>query len=108
LSATKISADDDIRSIDPLSRKCYFDDEIGTLEVHKEYTQTNCVLECSLNYSKETLKTMYNLSEYCTPWYFPSHDEKITICDPWKTVTFMKLFASVPKDKCQKCLPGSF
>jgi hypothetical protein len=108
LSATKISANNDIQSLTPESRNCYFDDEIETLEIHKKYSQINCILECSLNYSKETLKTKYNMSEYCTPWYFPSHEDQITICDPWKTVTFMKLFATVPKDYCQHCRPGSF
>jgi hypothetical protein len=106
LSATKISADDGIQSLTSESRNCYFEDEVGTLKVHKKYSQINCMLECNLNYAKETMKVNYNLTNYCTPWYFPSHEDNIIICDPWKTVIFMKFFTSVPDDNCPQCLPG--
>ncbi len=108
MSATKISANDEIRSLTPKSRNCYFEDEIDTLQNHKKYSQINCILECSLNYAKETLKTNNNLTQYCTPWYFPSHEDKITICGPWETAIFMKFFTSVPEDKCAYCLPGTY
>jgi hypothetical protein len=107
LLAATFSGDVEIKSLSPPSRNCYFEDEIETLKIHKKYTHMNCILECSLNYAKEALKMTNHLSEYCTPWYFPSQEDQITICDPWKTVTFMKFFTSVPADHCRHCLPGT-
>ena len=105
LSATKVSGDDDIRSLDPTARNCYFSDETDTLAIHKYYTQSNCFLECSLKYAKENLNSSFNISDPCTPWFFPSEQDIINICNPWEALDFLKLFTNVPNSYCDKCLP---
>ena len=57
-----------IRKIDPLDRKCYFSDEIivgNPLQLFKNYSQSNCLLECQIEYVRG------NMTSPCTPWYFP-------------------------------------
>ena len=106
MTSTQISSSLDIQSLDPKARKCYFPQETVklVLQTHKTYSLSNCLLECSLNYSREILKINLNLSETCMPWYFPSDEDKITICAPWETLEFMKLFSNVPDDECKACL----
>jgi len=106
LSSTQISSSLDIQSLDPEARKCYFPQETQNLilQIHKTYSLSNCLLECSLNYSRQILKAKLNLTEACMPWYFPSNEDKITICAPWETLEFMKLFSNVPDGECKKCL----
>ena len=56
------------RKIDPFDRKCYFSDEIITgnpLQLFKNYSQSNCLLECQIEYVRG------NMTPPCTPWYFP-------------------------------------
>ena len=64
ISATYIKSDEAIRKIDPQKRFCYFYDEYP-LDLHKTYTQANCILECTINYGRELMNSN------CTPWYFP-------------------------------------
>ena len=64
INPTNVIADEGIRKIPPLKRKCYFPNE-NHLEFFKNYSQANCLLECRINYAKN----MMNSS--CTPWYFP-------------------------------------
>ncbi len=66
LSATKISAKENIRGIDPSRRKCYFKDENQGLKMHRHYSQSNCVLECSILFAQNEMKKSKNTS--CTPW----------------------------------------
>jgi hypothetical protein len=54
LSAVRVEADTDIRSIKPSKRKCYFADETQ-LEMHNNYSRSNCILECSLKYALKTI-----------------------------------------------------
>ena len=64
ISAVNVISDKTIRSIDPQKRICYFYDE-HPLELHKNYSQANCILECSTKYARE------KMTSNCTPWYFP-------------------------------------
>ena len=105
LSATKLSGDPDIRSLSPNDRNCYFSDEIETIKIHKEYSQSNCLLECGLDFAKESLKNKLNLTTACTPWYYPSEHDQITVCGPWEAETFNQLLNDVPDSVCVKCLP---
>jgi hypothetical protein len=41
-----------------------------------------------------------NHSQACTPWFFPSAEDSITICDPWESADF---FAFMLND-----IPGEF
>jgi hypothetical protein len=51
LDATRITASRDIESVEPEKRFCLFHNELE-LKVHNNYTQTNCILECTLNFAK--------------------------------------------------------
>jgi hypothetical protein len=64
------------------------------------------MLECSLKYAKKSLMSELNLNQSCVPWYFPSEEDHITMCNPWQTLGFMKYFNNIPQDKCIDCLPG--
>ena len=50
MGATKVSATRHIKKLDKEKRVCLFGDEIE-MNVHKEYTQANCLLECAMEYS---------------------------------------------------------
>ena len=64
ISAFDIISDESIRKIDPEQRNCYFFDE-HPLDLHKNYSQANCILECTINYGRQLMQSN------CTPWYFP-------------------------------------
>jgi hypothetical protein len=49
MSATKISSND-INNIEPQKRNCFFPGD-QTMDVHQNYTQANCMLECQLTYA---------------------------------------------------------
>ena len=49
MSATNIESSD-IDDIDPEKRKCLFEKD-KDMSVHQNYTQSNCLLECQLNYA---------------------------------------------------------
>jgi hypothetical protein len=67
LTATMIEPSHDLRSLEPWRRKCVFNDETQNLTAYNEYTQTNCLLECSLQFAQE--KVLANSNETCTPWF---------------------------------------
>ena len=64
ISAMNIKSDEAIRKIDSQKRFCYFYDE-HPLDLYKNYTQANCILECTINYGRQLMESN------CTPWYFP-------------------------------------
>lgn len=66
LSGTSIDAQDDIRSIDPVDRNCYFPDETDQLKIYKMYTQSNCVFECSMEYAKKRMQEVNIYFEFKT------------------------------------------
>ena len=106
LSATQIDATDDLRSIGPATRNCLFPDETSMLKLHKSYSKSNCILECSLFYAQNYLAKQLNMTVPCTPWYFPFLDDLGTLCDPWQAITFYQImFNDVPDDQCVHCLP---
>ena len=85
IRAVDIQTDPQIaNSIDPSKRNCLFDNEVA-LKVHRNYTQANCKLECAIAYAQNVTKIQ------CTPWYFPTSDVPVRMCNPWESVTFEKL-----------------
>ena len=106
LSATKVSAQEDIRSLKPVDRNCYFKDETEMVKTHKTYSRSNCVLECSLRFARNATATLLNMTTPCMPWYFPSEADTNTICDPWESQIFMQNISNVPNGQCDYCLPG--
>lgn len=84
--------DDGLRSIPSSKRNCYFPDEAHHMKLHKNYSQANCVLECSLKYAQLNQSNKTGLP-VCTPWYFPFNHEGHKICDPWETVELSTIIA---------------
>ena len=104
ISALEIVGSEAIRSIDAEDRDCYFSDE-HPLEEHEKYSQSNCVLECTIRYVRKKMREENETTD-CTPWFYPVSDTDISQpCDPWATVEFHNLMASVPDEECSKCLP---
>ena len=105
LSASKLEADDSIRSIQPLQRNCYFDDETEQVRLHKKYSQSNCLLECSLAFAQR-LFAEKNQVIACTPWFFPFENGNHRMCDPWEKSEIMAIIKDeIPDDVCLQCLP---
>lgn len=118
---------EEIRKYDPLKRNCYFPDEFE-LNVHKLYSQSNCIFECKTKFAFQCLETCdengkhcncHNVSivntealnesgsKNCVPWFYPSADENAEkMCNPWHTKTFRNILKEhIPKDACNYCLP---
>jgi Amiloride-sensitive sodium channel len=106
LSATRIKADNDIRSIDPQKRNCFFSDETNAVKLYKKYSQTNCILECKLLYAQKHIKNENMNYSSCTPWNLPFVGNASKMCDPWEKVSIFSIIAkSVPSSACSHCLP---
>jgi len=105
LSATKISAGPDTLAIDSRKRNCLFPQENKNMKIHKNYSLANCLLECSFFYAQDLLSKAMNLSQPCSPWYFPIYEEVGTICDPWEAAEFNRYFNNLPGNQCSHCLP---
>ena len=58
----KVVSTNDIRSIAPEARNCYFEDEMD-LTFYEKYTFINCRQECTILAVEKTLG--------CIPWYLP-------------------------------------
>jgi hypothetical protein len=106
LTGSRVDADDSLRSLSVDQRKCQFADENSQMKIHKNYTYSNCMFECSLLYAQNILKTTNNVSYYCVPWFFPTAAPGIAACDPWESVQFFDLMLNnIPDDTCSYCLP---
>jgi len=106
LSGSQVNADLELKNLAIKDRKCRFADESSDMELHKTYTYMNCVFECSLLYAEKKLKEDNNSTYSCIPWYFPSPDAEITMCDPWENVDFLKnMISNIPDDQCSYCVP---
>jgi hypothetical protein len=103
ISAVQIHADDNLQKLNPDARQCLYQDEIGNLTLFKNYSQSNCILECSVKYAQKEFATTSNLS--CTFWFFPFANGSSTICDPFQSLEVSKLLQNVPNDECNYCLP---
>ena len=105
ISATRFEANEDIKSVDPTKRNCYFMDE-HPLKLHKVYTQANCFFQCKVEHVREMLYKENQMKRRCVPWFYPVEDKYLyEICDPWQTVRFQKLLKRVSDNQCSDCLP---
>jgi hypothetical protein len=67
---------------------------------YRNYSQASCKLECGLQYAQSVSEIS------CTPWFFPTQDQPIRMCNPWETITVNNLmFREIPDDECKRCLP---
>ena len=63
ISGTRTIAND-IKSLSPEQRKCYFDDKDSPFSsLYSRYTADNCRLECRMKEAEKKTK--------CVPWYLP-------------------------------------
>ena len=68
-----VVSDENINRIPPSRRNCLFSNEnpdIFPLDLFKNYSQANCLLECQLEHVKKDMN--------CTPWYFPCKYNNLT------------------------------
>jgi hypothetical protein len=63
------------------------------MKLHKNYSQGNCLLECSLEFAQNLQFNTTNLTP-CTPWYFPFNDLKHRMCDPWETEQLTQIIST--------------
>jgi hypothetical protein len=108
ISAIDIQASTDIKSISAERRNCYFSEEYQ-LDLHQNYSQANCLLECQMNFAIDNtswVDSVTNNLHYCTPWFLPKNDStEINICDPWEAIAFTEAMQAVPEENCDHCLP---
>ena len=103
---SKVDADEDMRDMPVENRQCMFEEENSDLKIHKNYTYTNCLFECSLLYAKNQMASVIGDTKGCIPWYFPTPaNQSMVFCDPWESVKFFEFLNLIPDDECNKCLP---
>ena len=106
ISGSRIDAEDDMKNMDVNDRKCMFNDENTTLQIHQSYTYLNCIFECALLYARQQVGKVENDSVPCIPWFFPTPPNiDLYVCNPWESVTFLEFMNQVPDNECSKCLP---
>lgn len=64
IKPTLITTADDLRSYDPITRQCFFDDE-RQLQFFRLYTEYNCQTECLSNFMKQECD--------CVEYFMPSN-----------------------------------
>ena len=100
LLPTQISSDPSIKAIDPQDRKCFSRDETFFIKLHRNYSQRNCLFECTLAQAKNTSHMN------CNPWFFPSLNAANRLCGPReKTAILEAMRNDVPPNACDHCLP---
>ena len=105
ISAKIITCDEGLRGLDAQERNCKFEEENSKLKFYQNYTQTNCLLECSLLFAQKNVLNKYPNLQPCMPWFFPSTDIAPFACDPWIAAEMYELMLDVPEYECRHCLP---
>ena len=105
ISATILKSDEQMVSIHPQARNCYFENENVGLTLYKNYTQSNCFFECNLYFAQRKMKDIDIKSRNCVPWFFPPPFENPIICNPWEAEAIYQLMLNVPEKECHHCLP---
>ena len=60
------------------------------------YSQSNCNLECSLDYAYRNVEKKKAGFMACVPWFYPTDDERnARICSPWEAKAFQVLKVEV-------------
>ena len=102
IHATKVSARRDIEKYEPAKRLCYFNEE-SSLNAHKNYSQSNCKLECQVNQVLIALKAKNH--SVCSPWFFPTIKAEYPMCDPWEAQEFQNQMRIIGDAECNHCYP---
>ena len=125
VDAIQLDSKDETKKYGPQRRNCYFPDE-KKLDIHKRYSQFNCMFECKEEFASKCLTTCdepgqqcncqpaskinsISLKEKdsCVPWYYPTAARGLQkMCNPWNTVKFLKIIETqMPDNQCKHCLP---
>ncbi len=106
LAGTRVDADESLKSLSPEERNCRFPEESENLLIYDNYTFSNCIFECALLFAARQTQEKLNLTHPCVPWYFPTTDDLMSVCDPWEAVDFNNFMVNdIPDDQCAHCLP---
>ena len=105
ISAKIITCDEGLQGLNAQERNCKFEEENSKLKFYQNYTQTNCLLECSLLFAQKNVLNKYPNLQTCMPWFFPSTDIAPFACDPWIAAEMYELMLDVPEYECRHCLP---
>ena len=125
VDAIQLDSKDETKKYGPQRRNCYFPDE-KKLDIHKRYSQFNCMFECKEEFASKCLTTCdepgqqcncqpaskinsisLNEKDSCVPWYYPTPARGLQkMCNPWNTVKFLKIIETqMPDNQCKHCLP---
>ena len=125
VNAIHLKAREEIRKYEPKRRKCYFPDEYK-LDIHRRYSQFNCLFECETKFASKCLTTCNkhnqtcdctdadaideipdNSTEACVPWFYPvDNDTPKKMCNPWNIQKFLQIMQKqIPREQCNHCLP---
>ena len=99
LTGSRTDADDSLKDLTVEERNCKFADESSDLKIHKIYSFTSCMFECSLIFAQEELLRKELVPEACMPWFFPPPDDSDVMCDPWETLDFIAQMDNVTDDR---------
>jgi len=104
ISALHYSATDDLKLLAPEFRNCYFPDEINEVKLFKNYSSSNCLLNCWLT---QVGLNLSSIGFNCMPLQlFLVNPENLNLCDPFQTAIFWNTFNKVKlDDNCDNCLP---
>ena len=104
LTSSMVVADDQLINLDKIERNCLFPEENSDLRIQKQYTFINCKFECALFYAQNQVFKKHSF--VCQPWFFPTSNEAVEICDPWQTFDFLQIMSrEIPDSICSHCLP---
>jgi hypothetical protein len=103
-SGKLVKSDSSLRSLKSHARKCYFDDENENSKLFKKYSRSSCMFECALMIAQTALMEKSNKTESCIPWFIPSPEWSLNICDPWDSEFFYKIIINVSSSQCMQCL----
>ena len=62
ISATRFESNQNIKSVKPDKRNCYFSEEHG-LKLHRVYSQANCFFQCKIEYTRDLMFKQKNKTE---------------------------------------------
>ena len=103
INSIQVEAEPGVKKVNAMKRDCYFTNEYP-LDMHKNYSQSNCLLECFIQFARNKMQGE-NETQKCTPWFYPVEDKYVTkMCDPWETKEFQKWISSAPDKRCSHCL----
>jgi hypothetical protein len=108
LSGKLVNSNPIIRALDLNARNCSFENENGNSTLFQKYSRSHCMFECALMIARTALMRKNNksndLSECCIPWFIPSPESSLNICDPWDSKFIYEMMLNVSNSQCKHCL----